>query len=58
VVDKELWRIDEAAEYLRVSRGTVYHWIRKKWLKVVKHPGKPLRIVKDSIEDLLTPSHK
>ena len=48
-----LLRVDEVADFFRISRGTVYQWIKMGHLKAVSVPGEPLRVVKDSIRDLL-----
>ena len=56
--DKDLLRVDEVADFFRISRRTVYHWIEKGYLRAVRVPGEPLRVVKDSIKDLLARSRE
>jgi excisionase family DNA binding protein len=36
--NKEIWTIDEAAEFLRVSVATVRNYITKGWLQALRNP--------------------
>ena len=51
--DKELFRPDEIADYLRVSRSTIYMWIDHGHLKAEKFPGERsnIRISRSSVEN-------
>ena len=48
IPDKELLRVDEVAEHLRVSASTIYLWIEHGHLKAVKIVG-VVRIERESV---------
>ncbi|HHL39383.1 MAG TPA: DNA-binding protein [Deltaproteobacteria bacterium] len=50
---KKLYRPDEAAEILSVSRWTIYRWVRDEKLRSTKLGRGSLRIFRDSIEELI-----
>ncbi len=51
-MQKELLRPDEAASLLRVSRWTIYRWIKEGKLEATKIGGS-LRIFRTSIDKLI-----
>jgi excisionase family DNA binding protein len=50
-MDKKLMRVKEVADYLSVSKGTIYSWIKKGELKATRI-GKTLFISLKMINDL------
>ena len=48
LLDKDLYRSDEVAEYFSVSRKTIYKWIEQGILDAVKKGG-IIRITRKSI---------
>ncbi len=50
---KELYRPDEVASLLRVTRQTVYNWIEQGDLRATKITGRALRIHRDDILKLI-----
>jgi len=50
---KKLLRPDEVAEYLSVSKWTIYRWVEEGRLKATKISSGSLRIYSNSVEDLI-----
>lgn len=46
----KLLKIEEVAEFYRVSRQTVYNWINKGTIKTVKTPGGEIRILESELK--------
>ncbi len=55
---KLLLRPDEAASILRVSRWTIYRWVEEGKLKGTKVGKGTLRILADSVDELIKKSLK
>jgi len=51
--DKQLFRVDEVAGYLRRSKDTVYRWCRDGDLKYIRINGRGILIPKASIADVV-----
>ena len=52
--DKELFRPEEVAEYLNVSKRTVYTWLDNGTLTGVKIAGTTVRVDRESIEGVIS----
>lgn len=52
-MDKSLVRVDEAAEFLSVSRWTIYRWVEEGKLRGTKIGKGSLRIFQESIAGLV-----
>ncbi len=52
-LSKEVYRPDEVALLLEVTRQTVYNWIERGDLRAVKIGGRALRIRRDDILKLI-----
>jgi excisionase family DNA binding protein len=50
---EELLRVVEAAELLKVSRGTIIRWIRLGQLPAIRLPSGTYRVPKSAIDKLL-----
>ncbi len=55
-MDKLLLRVDEAAEYLSVSRWTIYRWVEEGKLRGAKIGKGSLRIFNESVQCLIQKS--
>ncbi len=55
IMDQDVFTVDEAAEYLRVSRPTVYRWMRDGQLPFYVLPKGGRRLKKQDLEQLLKP---
>lgn len=47
--EKELLRVDEVADYFRVTPRTIYLWIEHGHLKAERTPTNTIRITRDSV---------
>lgn len=47
--EKELLRVDEVADYFRVTPRTIYLWIEIGHLEAEKTPTKQIRIPRESV---------
>ena len=54
--DKELFRVEEVAEYFGVTKKTIYLWIDHGHLKAEKISGSIIRISRDSLEKCRFPA--
>ncbi len=54
-MDHQVFTVDEAAEYLRVSRPTVYRWMRDGDLPFYVLPKGGRRLKKEDLDKLLKP---
>lgn len=54
---QRLLTLDEVADELRISRRTLYLWIRQKRIKAVKLPNGKLRIESSELERVLDESN-
>ena len=52
-MNKSLLRVDEAAEYLSVSRWTIYRWVEEGKLRGAKIGKSSLRIFNESVQRLI-----
>jgi excisionase family DNA binding protein len=52
-MEKPLVRVDEAAEFLSVSRWTIYRWVEEGKLRGTKIGKGSLRIFHESIQELI-----
>lgn len=52
--DKDLFTPTETAEYLRVSRSTIYTWLDNGTLSGVKIAGTTVRVERESIEGVIS----
>lgn len=54
-MDSDFYTVSEAMKLLKVSRQTIYNWMRSGELHVVRvgRTGKMIRIPKDSLENML-----
>ena len=52
-MEKTLFRVEEAAELLSVSRWTIYRWVEQGRLRGTKIGKSSLRIFRDSIVSLI-----
>jgi len=52
-IEKTLFRVEEAAELLLVSRWTIYRWVEQGRLRGTKIGKSSLRIFRDSIISLI-----
>lgn len=52
-MEKALFRVGEAAEFLSVSRWTVYRWLEQGKLKGVKIGNGSTRIFRESLDGLI-----
>ncbi len=43
----------EAAKLLGVSRGTIYRWVKRKWLAYIELPNGTIRVQRQSINSVL-----
>lgn len=50
---KEMYRPDEVALLLRVTRQTVYNWIESGDLRAIKIGGRALRIGRDDVLEFI-----
>ena len=50
---EKLFKIQEVAEYFKVSRNAVYKWINEGKLKTVETPGGETRITESEIKRIL-----
>lgn len=55
MMDQDVFTVDEAAEFLRVSRPTIYRWMREGLLHYYMLPGASRRIKREDLERLLKP---
>lgn len=53
--DREWLTVAEAAEYLRVSRDTIYRWAKQGKLQLYKVGGKATRLRKTDLDALARP---
>jgi len=57
-MDKEtLLTLDEVARKLKLSRGTLYRWIKEKKIKAIVLPSGRLRIPEEELEKILQTQH-
>jgi len=54
---KEWLTVEDAAEYLHVTSGTIYRWTKAGKLPVYKFNGTPIRIKRSDLEALAKPVH-
>ena len=47
--------VREAAEYLTVSKATMYRWIDKGYVKAIRLPGGQFRIPSEEVERMMAP---
>jgi excisionase family DNA binding protein len=52
----DLMRIDEAAEFLAISKGTLYHWVSEKRVPVIKPSRRCIRFRRSDLERWLEDS--
>ena len=48
---KDIFRPKEVAEYLCLSKRTIYRWIEEGRLEAIKLPGGSIRVAREAIED-------
>ena len=53
IPDKLIFRPDEVAKLLMLSRSTIYSWIYSGKLKAIKVAGSSWRIERGAIQDIL-----
>ncbi|TDA41322.1 MAG: hypothetical protein DSO07_05250 [Thermoproteota archaeon] len=51
--DSRLYTVEEACKILKVSRMTIYRWIKKGWIVPVILPSGRLRIPHEEVQRLL-----
>ncbi len=51
---KDLFRVNEVAQYFDVTVRTVYEWLKEGRLEAIRTPGRSIRIVRKSIENHLS----
>jgi len=53
-MNKQLLRVNEAAQALNVSRWTVYRWVEEGKLSATKIGNQSLRVIGNSVEKLIS----
>jgi excisionase family DNA binding protein len=52
-MEKRLFTVKEAAQYLAISPVTLYHWIGRREVRVVRLRRKAVRLDKQDLDDLV-----
>jgi excisionase family DNA binding protein len=52
-MDKRLLTVREAARYLAISPVTLYHWIGRREVRVVRLRGRSVRLDRVDLDDLI-----